>query len=457
MSTDQSTTIDLVSLIEQKSGIRLVHKSTTSGGEYAGMCPFCGAGKDSFLVWPSSTRPHYNHVRGCGKNGDAVQFLREYCNLSFVDACMELGLDPSEKLAEYTPEREQVSRDIPPPQKWQEAAQLIIERAEHYLWHPRSQEGLAALVYLYDRGLSDETIKRARLGYVPLGKDGRWFSESFEWWGIDPGQLPGHLREKGNVKIPNGILIPWFESNTIWKLAMKRPGEQMAYGQVLSPNSGEGLYGVDSLEMDKPAIMVEGEFDALSVQQVAGDLVGCVATGSTTRGRLGRWIADLSLASYVIQGYDDDEAGDEGAEYWTETLAPRCIRFQPVFGKDPNDILKDPDLGTEALRNWVQWGMYAWENAQAERSLYPMPPVPRKRSEPIPVAIPEPLDVETQFERLCVSERVQTPAGPATIWEMSQLKAQIERNAVMVVVDATRQTELFYPEQLEPLLLVEAF
>lgn len=381
------TMVDLVSLIEQKSGIRLTRKATTGNGEYWGMCPFCKDGTNRFHVWPASLRPHY-WCRVCLASGDGVQFLKDYCALTFTDACMELGIGVDEGRTPYVPQIQR--KDQPPCQKWQEAAMLIVERAERYLWHPNAPKAVQALAYLRDRGLTDETIRKARLGYIPLGKDGRWFFEEFEKWGLDPEDLTPEQLHKGGVRVPDGILIPWLDGSTIWKLAVKRPGESMDYGQVMG--SGEGLYGIDSLSMDKPTVMVEGEFDALSVLQEAGDLVGCVATGSTTRGRLARWISELSLSSYVLQSYDDDAAGDEGASYWLNTLS-NCIRWQPIYGNDANEMLQK--LDKESFKNWILWGMYAWDNAQETPVLDTLARV-EQYTEPIPAI--EPLMPELEDE-----------------------------------------------------------
>jgi hypothetical protein len=111
-------------------------------------------------------------------------------------------------------------------------------------------------------------------------------------------------------------------------------------------------------------MMVEGELDALSVIQEAGDLVNCVATGSSGKGRA-NWVAELSMASVILQSFDEDKAGDDGAEYWLElfkvpdTEPLKIERWSPVYWNDPNDILRaqgQPD-SICALREWVQMGV----------------------------------------------------------------------------------------------------
>lgn len=80
--------IDLVALIERYTSVRLARVANhfKDHDEFAGPCPWCG-GTDRFHVWPHSERPHYNCVRGCRRNGDAIQLLIDYCDMTFVEAC----------------------------------------------------------------------------------------------------------------------------------------------------------------------------------------------------------------------------------------------------------------------------------------------------------------------------------------------------------------------------------
>jgi hypothetical protein len=450
--------IDLVSLIEMKAGISLVKKSNhfKFGSEFWGMCPFCKGGEDRFHCWPESERPHY-WCRVCGKEGSPVQFLVDYCAMSYSDAYQELGI---ERDGYIPPPVRASSAHQPPCKAWQESAGLLIERAEKYLWHPKSPEGRRALIYLMERGLTEDTIKQARIGYVPLAQDGLWYKEPFSWWGIDPELLNEKDRAKGGVRIPPGILIPWFEGDTIWKLAVKRPGQEMDYGQI--QGSGKGLYNVDALQPDKPAMLVESELCALSVQQEAGDLVACVATGGSKQAHhLHRWLTDLCLASHVLQSFDADDAGDKESAYWLKIL-PHALHWRPwadewgedLRFKDPNDML-GPEFqeftGTN-LRGWVEAGLWA---AQLE-PLYEDDPFP-KTGGTLPAAQQHAIDVQAEFERLCVSEQVGTPDGLGRIWDAKQLRLHIERDAVRVTLDRLKDskdgaTRLFPAKALDPVL-----
>lgn len=472
---------DLVSLVERHAGISLVKKSNhfQFGPEFCGPCPFPGCGgQDRFLVWPECDRPHYV-CRRCGMTGSPAQFLVDYLGMSYFEANNELGFDEWDNMyEEAVAPTLHFDKEQPPSKKWQEAGMLLVERAERYLWHPKSPEGQKALAYLRARGLTDETIKRARLGYCPLGKDGRWWGShpgegQFDLWGIDPATVTDpKKRERGYLLIPDGILIPWFEGPVLWKIAFKRPfrsaDDTFDYGQVLG--SGEGLYNVDALQVDEPVMMVEGEFDCLSVQQEAGDLVNCVATGSTTRGKTGRWLGDLSLASFALQSFDDDEAGEDGSDYWLKALS-HCIRWQPIFGKDPNEMLQK--LDKESFRNWILWGLHTWENSQRLDALPEPSPLARVETgelQVVPLDYQRHITIQAEYDRLSRSERVMTPDGPGKIWDMKQLRVHIDRDmpdgrgpgAIRVVLDclkgnSTGMTRLFPCAEISPMAQTALF
>lgn len=431
-------TIDLVSLIEQYAPTRLTYMSTSGGGEYAGTCPWCG-GTDRFRVWPNSARMHY-WCRQCYQSGDAIQFLREWLQVSFGEACQQLGLDvwveSQERQQQY-----QHTADDPPSLEWQSTGLALVQRAQLALWSP---VGVDALIYLRKRGLTDETIRKAKLGYVPLNASGRWLEFPFESWGLKEEDLTPTQLQKGCVRVPDGILIPWLEGDVLWKLAIKRPGQKMDYGQILG--SAEGLYNVDSLQPNQTCMMVEGEFDALSVAQEVNIGLSCVATGSTTRGRLNRWISVLCLASDVLQSFDADEGGDEGAQWWLEKL-PHAKRYRPVGAKDPNELLqKSP----ETLNKWI-----------CDSCIDPKAEAESQRLQDAVIdkfmQYCEQEYLVEAYTRLSVSDRVQTPRGAGRLLDSRYLRDDIKRDGIFVALDSRPPggAVLFRAHELIPLASLE--
>jgi DNA primase len=137
--------------------------ASTRGGEYAGPCPWYG-GRDRFWVWPHAERPRY-WCRQCNRNGDAIQYLRDLHGLTYHEACARLGLPIDWHPAPPRPHAPKPPPlAVPPNPVWQAQARAVIERCEQILWTPA---GAQALNYLRRRGLQDDTIQTARLGYHP--------------------------------------------------------------------------------------------------------------------------------------------------------------------------------------------------------------------------------------------------------------------------------------------------
>ena len=326
--------MNLVDLIGRDTTLRKV--ASTHGGEYAGSCPWCG-GDDRFRVWPYADRPGY-WCRQCGKTGDDIQYLMDHDRLRFREACERVGRLPDERPC-HGPQQPSLLPPLatPPGQAWQVRARAFIERCEQSLWTPA---GAQALDYLHRRGLQDDTIQAARLGYHPME---RW--EHPQPWGLGPEHKKMHLLQ--------GIVFPWWVGSELWRVLFRQEGDHVPTDERYKPIAGGGntLYQVDTLRPHAPAMMVEGVLDALAVRQEAGDLIAVVAAG-TTSGRKERWIGRLDLASTVLIALDADAAGDMASGWWLKTLGPRARRWRP-FWDDPAAMLQD---GAD-LRTWMREGL----------------------------------------------------------------------------------------------------
>ena len=76
------------------------------GANHLGLCPFHNEKTASFSV--NSSRQFY-YCFGCGAKGDAIQFLMDYCSLSFVDALKEL----CQKTGVHFPEEQSFNGSTP--------------------------------------------------------------------------------------------------------------------------------------------------------------------------------------------------------------------------------------------------------------------------------------------------------------------------------------------------------
>jgi DNA primase len=333
---------DILNLIGRDGPLKKA--AGTDGGEYAGPCPFCKDGEDRFRVWPTPAqgKPRY-WCRQCGKRGDAIQYLRDHDHLSYAEALEQLGLQPKNAPVAVHPQlAEPVEAPFP---AWQAAAAPFVATCINALW---STPEPTALEWLRRRNFTDERIRAALLGY----NDADTYQDRAAWG------LPPETNREGHQKkvwLPRGIVIPWQIDGAFWRVNIRRPPQEIADGgpkYIGPPGSANGLYGADALAPGHPALLVEGEFDALSVAQYAGDLVTPVATGSTSGARRVRWAGKLALASAVLVAFDDDKAGEEAAAYWCNLL-PRAVRWRPYWGKDANGMAQ---TGGD-IRGWVTSGL----------------------------------------------------------------------------------------------------
>lgn len=234
----------------------------------------------------------------------------------------------------------QPDRPVLPPAECNAPDEAWQAQAEHFVSWSRKHISEAAEAYLVGRGITHTTMGAARLGYNPSGV---WMDRSD--WGLED--------EDGNTRIwiPQGIVIPWYVGGAIWKVQIRRDAakpDQDRYKTL--PGSTNALYNVDSLRDNQPSMLVEGPFDALAVQQVAGDLVGVAACG-TSGARRARWYSMLALCSPVLVSLDADPAGDTASKVWCDILQDGK-RHRPHYA-DPSQMLQD---GAD-VRGWVLAGL----------------------------------------------------------------------------------------------------
>ena len=91
-----------------------------------------------------------------------------------------------------------------PPEQWQRAATAFYQACQRALW---SEVGSPDLDYLRQRVLSDETIRKAALGYHP----GAFRAPASQW-----GRTTWFAR---------GIVIPWLIEGGIWRLTTRDENE----------------------------------------------------------------------------------------------------------------------------------------------------------------------------------------------------------------------------------------
>ena len=99
---DILTRCDLRQVMEN-SGLHLVK----SGRNYKCRCPFHNETDASFTLYEASNR---YKCFGCGKSGNAIDFLMEYKGLTFYESVKQLARDCNVTLEEYNPTAEEEAK-----------------------------------------------------------------------------------------------------------------------------------------------------------------------------------------------------------------------------------------------------------------------------------------------------------------------------------------------------------
>lgn len=342
--------LELISL----DGFIFKRVAATHGGEYAGPCPWCG-GNDRFIIWPQHKGGRF-FCRGCEKTGDAIQYLRDMRGLSFSESCQVLGISktgykkkrskPASERPDFKPK---TRRD--PPAIWMKKAEVILNVAKEKLW---TSVGQVARDILFNKGLTEPTIRRAGIGFIPLDlyRDRRG-------WG-----LPQEIRCDGKPKllwIPAGLVIPLAplpkqkaqgQNEGVTRLRIRRTelGDGPRYAIVAGSTMAPLV-----LESEKKVFtIVESELDAWLCWQEAADLTGIMAMGAA--GMKPDLLAHelLLKADVILNALDYDAAGARYAwKFWPETYGSKVRRWPVPIGKDPSDAWQ---RGLN-IRAWIEAGI----------------------------------------------------------------------------------------------------
>jgi hypothetical protein len=242
----------------------------------------------------------------------------------------------------------------PPHDWWQRCASRFVEECKYHLWIDAG-ESHPARKTLRNRGFSREILNRASVGINPEGHYGdrsRWGAPC----GVD-----------SRMWVPRGFVLPWISEDGILRIYLRRPGSEIdresndwkesmmdtyvadidgPYIPRTSP-----LFGLQWADTGSPIVLLQQEFDALAIQDEAGDLCSAVATGYQTGGRRKQWRKMLSVAPAVLVAFGTSDEGEEAAETWLDVL-PNAHRWPTYI--DDRDTRMQPG---KRLRNWVEEGI----------------------------------------------------------------------------------------------------
>jgi len=349
---------------------RYVELKRAGTGSWKGLCPFHAEKTPSFNV---HEQRQYFHCFGCGEKGDVFSFLVKIEQRSFMEVLRDLahqaGVDlpevkqsPAERqaAAEAESERERMLRVM-------DAATSFFEA------QLAGSGGGAARAYLEKRGVSPALRARFRLGYAPPA----WDTLQRHLASL---QIPGNVAEQlGLVGANERGRYDFFRDRVMLPVLdrQKRPigfssrlldPEAKERKYVNSPDSPlfhkkENLYGLhvamDAIRRSGTAIVVEGNFDVLSLHEAGIEEAVAPMGTALTSGQvklLGR------AAKRIVVVFDGDAAGARAAEkaipvaveaglFFAEADADGRVAQMPA-GVDPDDFVRAQ--GAEAFRALVE-------------------------------------------------------------------------------------------------------
>ncbi len=339
--------MNLITLAEM-AHLKPKRTSSHGGGEYHCSCPNCKDGEDRFAIWPNEKSKNCQGrywCRVCDVKGDAIQFCREFLGLTYRDACKTLNVYISEVKNHYAKKTAVTLKTLSKPiLAWQEKANAFIK------WcHQQILKNPSAMEKLFQRGFTENSIAKFNLGYCP-----RDIWRPYSDWGLNT-----ELKLNGKPKmiwLPHGLILPWFDTNgKTLKVNIRRHDwhENDNYGKYIKiPGSMicPAIYGDASL---KVGIILESEFDALLIQQEAGDFCFCIATGGSTQPLDIYTDHVIRKTSFIMFFPDIDKAGAKFLQRLERNYTNGVLWPAPK-GKSPGDAFSDHGVN---LREWILQGL----------------------------------------------------------------------------------------------------
>jgi len=328
--------------------------------EYGCACPFCG-GEDRFIIWPDSRDENGIYSGGrfwcrkmCRKAGNAINFLRDFYGMSYLDACTKLKLEPKERsLPMRRPRQEYKPRIVRDPSDlWQEKATAFINWA-----HDKLLGNQQALALIETRGFSLESIIRFKLGF-----NSTKIERERTIWGLSEVDRIGSKI----LKLHEGLIIPVFSNEKVIKIKVRRTNyekEKVEYDKEVTAGkkpqykpakylsisggrSSPAIYGNTSLPV---AFVQESEFDPLLIQQECGDLCFSVALGGASNPIDYDTHQILKRTPTVFFCPDFDESGIDSLIILKRKI-PSLIELITPFEKSPGDAY----IAGLNLREWIK-------------------------------------------------------------------------------------------------------
>ncbi|HMF87261.1 MAG TPA: DNA primase [Gemmatimonadaceae bacterium] len=314
-----------------------------AGANFVALCPFHREKSPSFNV-----NPHRQifHCFGCHKGGDVFAFLRDYENLSFIDAVKRLAERANIPLEFENQPGQRESRALK--DTLLQMHEQIARRWQTAL--ANDPAGQIARDYLAKRGVSPEAVELFRLGFAPDAWD-----DTVNWSKSKEYDL-AHVEQAGLIIRKEGTdrFYDRFRGRLMFPICDEQ-GRVVAFsGRVLSDDEktakyvnspetpiftkGKVLYALDKAKraiLDLGFVVVcEGQLDTIACHSNEMRAVvapqGTALTAAHAR-ILRRFTEDIILC------FDGDAAGQRAATRAFEELISSGVSFRVASIPPPDD------------------------------------------------------------------------------------------------------------------------
>jgi twinkle protein len=273
---------NIVDIIQQYVKIK------KSGSEMEGLCPFHNEKTPSFKV--SESKGIYKCF-GCGKSGDAVQFLIDHERMNYIEAIKFIAVKYNIPIEEETKEY----------QKPQQRLEIL---------QPDT------IKYFESRGISNNTLLRLKV------------TECIEW-------MP-----KANEEV-KAICFNYYKDDELVNIKFRAKDKDFK----LAKNAELIFYNLDAIKDETTAIIVEGEIDCLSLHEAGIYNVVSVPNGAGVGQQQLKYLDNcwqhFEDKNQIIIFTDNDEPGNNLKEEISRRLGKdRCMIIDyPEGCKDANEVL----------------------------------------------------------------------------------------------------------------------
>ncbi len=333
--TELRDKIDIVDIVSKYVKLK------KTGRNFVGLCPFHDEKTPSFVVSPEK---QIFHCFGCGASGDVIKFLMRIEDIDFKTAVRELAKEAGMPAPHFS-SQPQTNDKTEEKTKLKEVMKTALEFFKGKL-------NGDIMDYLANRGVKKISVEKFSLGYAPRNGD-EFISYMYK------NGISADLLEKAGLvrKNDEGIPRTYFRNRIIIPIFNLR-GEVVAFGGRIfgegepkylnSPDTllftkGNLLYPInfakDGIRKEKSALVTEGYFDALVLQQEGITNAVC-SMGTSFTDLQAKLIKRFAEKVYFL--YDDDTAGVKGAERAIEVCSKRNLTVKiavPFEGLDPDEIV----------------------------------------------------------------------------------------------------------------------